>query len=464
MAPALALKATYRSKKVREWLPTSTTKQLAMLWIGHLVLGVALRHTGRLGLAHALITLFAGLFLALQARKAVTVAYVAAYIVGSEVLWRMAGAGLVWEIAKYELVVISVWTMFRLRQRRIPWAPVFYIMLQLPAAVLTYGYMSFSPYFRKAAMFNLSGPLALAATACFFFSLKITREELWRIILLFAAPTLSMVAFGVSTMREMADDLNFTGSSNPLAAGGFGPNQVSAVLGLSTALLLLYLVSERMSILRQVIVLIGFLLVGGQSAMTFSRSGLYAAAASIAPALFFLALDSRTRARVGRVMAVVAVVSVVFVIPLLVRTTGGAITKRFANTGLTGRDQLMKNDMQAWKENPVFGAGLGMTPFLYHTTGLPSHNELTRLLADHGSLGFLAALLLIWFSFSQFLSHRGMLSKALISAAFTWSFLFMLANGFRLAAPAFAYGLGCVSLVSDPVRRAPPRLASEEPA
>jgi len=162
---------------------------------------------------------------------------------------------------------------------------------------------------------------------------------------------LSMVAFGVSTMHEMADDLNFTGSSNPLAAGGFGPNQVSAVLGLSTALLLLYLVSERMSILRQVIVLIGFLLVGGQSAMTFSRSGLYAAAASIAPALFFLALDSRTRARVGRVMAVVAVVSVVFVIPLLVRTTGGAITKRFANTGLTGRDQLMKNDMQAWKEN-----------------------------------------------------------------------------------------------------------------
>ena len=81
-----------------------------------------------------------------------------------------------------------------------------------------------------------------------------------------------------------------------------------AVLGLSTALLLLYLVSERMSILRQVIVLIGFLLVGGKSAMTFSRSGLYAAAASIAPALFFLALDSRTRARVGRVMAVVVVV------------------------------------------------------------------------------------------------------------------------------------------------------------
>ena len=160
-APALALKASYRSKKVREWLPTSTTKQLAMLWIGHLVLGVALRHTGRLGLAHALITLFAGLFLALQARKAVTVAYVAAYIVGSEVLWRMAGAGLVWEIAKYELVVISVWTMFRLRQRRIPWAPVFYIMLQLPAAVLTYGYMSFSPYFRKAAMFTFRGPWRL---------------------------------------------------------------------------------------------------------------------------------------------------------------------------------------------------------------------------------------------------------------------------------------------------------------
>jgi hypothetical protein len=92
---------------------------------------------------------------------------------------------------------------------------------------------------------------------------------------------------------------------------------------------------------------------------------------------------------------------------------------------------------------------------------LASHNELTRLLADHGSLGLVAALLLAWFGLSQFLTQRTLLSKALVSAAFTWSVLFMVANGFRLAAPAFAYGLGCVSFVREEVRRPERRLPQE---
>jgi hypothetical protein len=188
-----------------------------------------------------------------------------------------------------------------------------------------------------------------------------------------------------------------------------------------------------------------------QSALTFSRSGLYSAFGSFAVGLVFLLQDARIRRRLTGLGIVGALVIVFGVIPYLVAFTGGMISKRFSSVKMTGREEIAMMDLDLWKKNPVFGVGVGISTW-YHPGGLPSHNELSRTVAEHGLLGLLALLTLTAYGVHRLMLARSVIDKAFVAIAFAWPLLFMLTNGFRIAAPAFVLGLGCVTL-SDSVPR-----------
>ena len=87
--------------------------------------------------------------------------------------------------------------------------------------------------------------------------------------------------------------------------------------------------------------------------------------------------------------------------------TGGLIDKRYANqdargrvkeSKLTGREVLIESEFNMFLDNPIFGIGVGKNrEYREETTGIQaaSHNEISRLFAEHGMFGIFALLVLL---------------------------------------------------------------------
>ncbi len=425
--------------KLRDW--PDDTVALTLVWSAHLILGIAMSHSGPIANLHAFVTLFIALIVGLTARQPVSVAYMAAYLVGSEVLWRITHASVFYETGKYGIAACFLLALMRVKKVKISMGAWIYFGLLIPAIFVTIASTHASlRLMRMTLSFHMSGPLALMTSMWFFANVKLTRAEIWRVTLYLVTPILAVVALTVFATQTAAD-LEFTTESNFITSGGFGPNQVSAVLGLAATLLLLYQAQERMHLLRRAIFMAALCACIIQSALTFSRGGIYAATGTFVVSIIFLAADPWARARVVVLVAIVGALAVLFVIPYLMILTKGKIGDRFGDSGLTNRGSIMMQDVEVWKKKPFYGAGVGLS-MAYHAGGAAPHNEFTRLIADHGTLGFLALLTLIGQGLHSFLKAKGVQDRAFTTAMMMWPLLFLSANGFRIAAPAFIFGLG----------------------
>jgi O-antigen ligase len=92
-------------------------------------------------------------------------------------------------------------------------------------------------------------------------------------------------------------------------------------------------------------------------------------------------------------------------------------------------------------ENPFLGVGVGRNKEIRaKKTGIvaASHNELTRMLAEHGSLGLLGLLILLLTPLILFLNNR----QNILALPFLAFWLLTINHAaMRLAAPAFVYAL-----------------------
>mgnify|MGYP002795060513 CR=1 FL=1 len=109
--------------------------------------------------------------------------------------------------------------------------------------------------------------------------------------------------------------------------------------------------------------------------------------------------------------------------------TGGMLENRYANKNAagttkedftTGRATLFVSEVSAFMENPFFGVGVGGGKF-YRMDELEiraaSHNEMGRLIGEHGLVGIVALLLLIM------VPIRHMFKQPYLARAFLASFL-----------------------------------------
>ncbi len=419
----------------------------------HAFLGLLLARFITLSTAHALLTITVGLLLAVRSRKQPErVAYIAAYIVGAEVLWRMTDAQIFWEFGKYASSGVLLLFLVLHRRDKLKGMPFLYFALLMPSILLTViGVADFSE-FRQSLSFYLSGPLALAAAWCFFRDLRLSATQMHRVFLALLCPTVSMATialFGIVT----SDHMDFTNESNFAASGGFGPNQVSGALALGMVAALLWLLTSKGGWINKLVLFAVLVFLATQSALTFSRGGLYNAAGASVVALYFLLRDQRTRG--GAILAVGAIllVGVFIVLPRLEQFTGGAISTRFTNLDLAHRDEIINADFVLWSENPVLGVGPGMAAV--HRR-MP-HTEITRLLAEHGILG-LIAIIVLTLSAAQAIRHaRNNSGKAVAGSMVTFSLLFMLDKAMRLAAPSFAFGLAFATLITNDAGQPKPK-------
>ena len=87
--------------------------KVALFIAAHMALALAMKQAPILATVHGWSLLFFGLYLALSGRSRDQVVTVAAYIVGAEVLWRMTGARVFWEMGKYSISLIFIASMLR---------------------------------------------------------------------------------------------------------------------------------------------------------------------------------------------------------------------------------------------------------------------------------------------------------------------------------------------------------------
>nr|MDQ3819684.1 hypothetical protein [Acidobacteriota bacterium] len=200
-------------------------------FLAHIPLALSMHAFTWVATLHALATLLAGLIWIALRQHEERAAYVAAYITGAEVLWRMNHANVFWEYGKYASVVILVFGMLRAGRLRPSFLPILYFALLLPSILLTADYLGLDEA-RKQLSFNLSGPFALMIAVIFFSGLKFQQQQLHRLLMIMVGPIVGILTLSVFKLSTVSA-LNFSaGSSNFAGSGGFGPNQVSAVLSM----------------------------------------------------------------------------------------------------------------------------------------------------------------------------------------------------------------------------------------
>lgn len=416
------------------------------LWGAHVLLGLgATAAPGMISTAHALLTILIGVLIAGSRAPLVRVAYAASYIAGAELFWRMAGANVFWETGKYALILVMGLALWRARSTRIPALPLFYILLLLPSSILTLEAFPLEQA-RQQISFNLSGPLALFVGAWFFSQIKFSRLELRPFLSVLLAPILAIAAYATLDMLS-ATTIVWSANSNFQTSGGFGPNQISMILGLGVfaVWLLLTLFSEQALPIRAVLMALGIWLLA-QGLLTFSRGGILSAA--IAIAVFSVHLLPQPRQRVRFIFLSVILIPVFFLAlwPRLDDFTAGYLQTRYLNLEPTGRDQILEAELRVFSSNPLFGVGPGVGGSARHTA---AHTEYTRVLAEHGIPGIISLALLGIMLARAYLRRGGASARGMRGGAAMWGLTTMAHAAMRIAAMPFMLALALAEIEFD---------------
>jgi O-antigen ligase len=425
------------------------------LFFAHLLFAQVMLRFPQLGLLHAVACAGIGLVIAVR-RPIHEVSYVVAYIAGAEVLWRMTRAGVFWEYGKYSVSLVLIAALLRIQPRRNRWPALAYFGFLVPSALLTIFTLDLG-IARQQISFNLSGPLCLMLSILFFSNIKLTAGQVRQTFFSLIAPVIGIASVAYfSTITAV--DLEFNGQSNSVTSGGFGPNQVSAMLGLALLFLIIILLDRREAWRVKWPLLLLAILVATQTALTFSRGGLVLAFGSAFAMGLYLVRNRRARVTLVLVGTFLFAVGRYVVVPRLDEFTEGKFTERYASTKTSNRVLLASYDLEIFAANPVLGVGPGVAAGKRGELGHfgAAHTEFTRMLAEHGILGVMSLCALLLLAMRTLMNARSLHSRALVAAMLVWFGLFLLVNAMRLAAPAFLFGLACSIAYSSIGPRGPP--------
>lgn len=441
-------------------LPVARPLPPVLLVLGlavHAPLAIAMQSSRTLATAQALLVIAVSVWILAAARTPGPVVAVAAYVAGCEVLWRMTEVALPWEISKYLLMVIFAVGIFRFLGRVERWGVVGLFLASLvPATVV--------PVIKLGVVgaidpisFNLGGLIALAIGVLFLSRLAGPWLSVAPALWAYVAPVLGIAALALDSVRSLTAT-DFFDDSNLRSAGGFGPNQVSAALGLGALFLVLLALRERRPALQIFAVVLG-LWFTAQAMLTFSRGGVVNLGVALLFALPFLLRRRDTAARVLAISLAVGLLGILVLLPRLDDFTGGALERRFSR-GQEGerRAELMAKDYETFREHPGLGVGVGQSEYYrLDRRVIASHTEYTRLLAEHGLLGIMALGCLAALVVTGFLRQRQPFGQAWTVSLVAWTALELSHSSTRLAAIALVFSLAQFTLIEPQTARPLPR-------
>lgn len=378
-----------------------------------------------------------------------------AYVITVEVFLRMTNGAILNEFGKYAVILFMfigiIYSGFSNRAF-IYW--IFFILL-IPSVILSVFSLNMDTDIRKAIVFNISGPVCLGISSIYCFQRRITFDRLKVVITALALPLVSIAAYLFMYSPSVKDVVRGT-DSNFATSGGFGPNQVSTILGLGIFVFFVQLLLNSKS--KLLIAVNGFLVLvfAFRGIVTFSRGGVMTGIVMIVLLLIVLYKqgNAKSKAKLGLVI-ILTFLAGVGVWGYSSMQTSGLINKRYANqdaagrekkSKLSGREVLIASEFQMFLDNPILGVGVGKNKEIREEeTGIEaaSHNEITRMMAEHGTLGIIDLLILLFTPLLFFVNNR----QNVFVLSF-WAFWLLTINhaAMRLAAPAFIYALALLSV------------------
>lgn len=429
------------------------------LLVLHALLGGLLFVIPLFGKLYGLFILVFGVYYIVQSKNKNNEALLmAAYAMSAEIVLRMTGGAFLNEYGKYLVMLfMGIGMLFSSFSRN---ALLFWVFLFLlvPGVVLSTITLDLNSDVRKAILFNISGPLCLGISAIYCSKRRITFQRLLGVITAFSFPLLVLGTYLFFYTPNLQDVITGT-QSNFETSGGFGPNQVSTILGFGFFIFFVQLLLNSSNALLQLINGALVLFFAYRGLITFSRGGVYTGVSMILLliAILYFQANFQTKPKIAGIIALSLLASIIVWSYSSVKTSG-FLDKRYANQDgagrekksvLTGREVLMESELKMFFENPILGIGVGKNKELrQYQTGIEaaSHNEITRMLAEHGTLGLICLLILLLTPLYVFAVDR---QNILALSFFIFWLLTINHAAMRLAAPAFVYALSLLKVTRE---------------
>lgn len=430
----------------------STKLSYIYLIVVHIAIALAVFALPFLSKIYALVIPVFGFFIVNQTKnKNNEVLIVAAYIVGVEVFLRMTGGNFNNEYVKFNVVFFMLLGMVYSNFSTNAFIYWFFLILLIPGILITATQTDFNADIKKVLVFNLSGPVCLAICAIYMFKRKILFSSLQNIVVAMGLPIISTTIYLFLFNPSVKEVVTGT-QSNFVTSGGFGPNQVSTILGLGIFVFFTQLILFSKSKIEMFINSGLLLLVSYRAIVTFSRGGVITAIVMVVCLLCILYYFSNAQGRIK--------FSWVFILTGLMAVgiwtysslqTSGLINKRYANQDaigrikkdrLGGREEIMDAEIKLFMDEPILGVGAGMSKYkrteLLKGEEVASHNEITRMLSEHGLFGIFGFLILFITPFALYINNK----QHLYFLSFYVFWLLTINHAaMRIAAPAFVYAL-----------------------
>ncbi|MCL5128728.1 O-antigen ligase [Algibacter sp. L4_22] len=433
----------------------------------HILLGIIvylLRGYGNLFLFGIVIYFVIKIISAPQKLKTIEIIKACTYVLGSEVILRMSGGILFYEAIKYLVIMFVVMGLMYRGFNKKATIYLLYLILLIPSVYVSLELLDTGSNIRKAIAFNLSGPVCLGLSALFCFGVKISKSQLETIVNFTIYPLVSTLVYIFLYNPDVSAVSTGTGS-NFASSGGFGPNQVATILGLGLFLVAVrFFYFSKTKWLKYLDLLLLFLF-SFRAIVTFSRGGVITAILMIFVFIFIQYRTMNKKDKRGMLISVFLFMTIATITwGFSTIQTNGFIEKRYANQNAvgqekddvtTGRGDLFLFEFEEFKNNPFFGIGVGRAKEIrFQKTGIhaASHNEVSRIIAEHGLFGVLAFLILL---LAPLFFRMGNRSNVLFYSFYLFWLLTINHSAMRIAAPAFIYALSLLQVVNekDPVHR-----------
>lgn len=333
------------------------------------------------------------------------------YLISFELLARLAKSApfIPYESSKYLMIILFLLGILFL-DVRIKTVGLLMTILIIPAF-----FYDFSGESGLAGrIFNGFAPLGLALGITFVGNIKLNIESINSILRLIWFTSISALVFVIIKTPDF-DSIDFNLGANFETTGGESSNQVSSILGLGMVVSFYSWLARLNFSGNRILDLVFIFSFGFQGLLTFSRGGIFVGGLAIL-LLYFTYSQHNIRSKKIKLRKPIYYLILVtflgiFTFQTVDEITGGKLSLRYKGETegtligskeknfdvlTTNRSIIFIGDLYLWRDYIVSGVGVGASKYLRAGDSSNPHIELSRLLAEHGLLGFFYFIILFY--------------------------------------------------------------------